>query len=140
MLVKYFVQRYAAKAGKNIASIDEKTVDVLRSYDWPGNIRELQNIIERSVILTFGDVLSVDQLWLSTHPSRQYSVAEASGSLTAGRQRQTEREIIAKALTETRGRVSGPSGAAAKLRIPASTLATRIKALKIDRSHFKFLR
>ena len=65
MLVEYFVQRYAKKAGKNIRSIDKKALDVLQSYDWPGNIRELQNVIERSVILSFGDVLSVDQLWLS---------------------------------------------------------------------------
>ena len=65
MLVEYFVQRYANRAGKNIRSIDQKTLDLLQSYDWPGNIRELQNIIERSVILSSGDVFSVDELWLS---------------------------------------------------------------------------
>jgi transcriptional regulator with GAF, ATPase, and Fis domain len=139
MLVRYFVQRYATKAGKNIASIDQKALDILQSYDWPGNIRELQNIIERSVILTYGDVLSVDELWLSKQTSRSNSMPEASGSFTAVMERQTEREIIEKALAETRGRVSGPSGAAAKLRVPASTLATRIKTLKINRFQFKFL-
>jgi transcriptional regulator with GAF, ATPase, and Fis domain len=140
MLAEYFVQRYAAKAGKNIRSVDQKALDVLQSYDWPGNIRELQNIIERSVILTFGEVLSVDELWLSKQAARSNSPVEASGSVTAVTERQTEREIIEKALAQTRGRVSGPSGAAAKLRIPASTLATRIKALKINRSQFKFPR
>jgi transcriptional regulator with GAF, ATPase, and Fis domain len=139
MLVEYFVQRYATKAGKNIRSIDKKALDVLQSYGWPGNIRELQNVIERSVILTFGDVLSVDELWLTNETSRPNSAVEASGTFTAVTEWRTEREIIEKALAETRGRVSGPSGAAAKLRIPPSTLATRIKALKINRSQFKFL-
>jgi transcriptional regulator with GAF, ATPase, and Fis domain len=139
MLVEYFVQRYATKAGKTIRSIDKKTLDVLQSYDWPGNIRELQNVIERSVILSLGDIFSVDELWLSNEAGRTNSVAEASGTFTAMTQPRTEREIIEKALAETRGRVSGPSGAAAKLRIPASTLATRIKALKINRAQFKFL-
>jgi transcriptional regulator with GAF, ATPase, and Fis domain len=76
MLVEYFVQRFAAKAGRNITSIDQKALDVLQSYDWPGNIRELQNIIERSVILTFGEVFSVDELWLSRQTSRSNSMAE----------------------------------------------------------------
>jgi transcriptional regulator with GAF, ATPase, and Fis domain len=138
-LVEYFVQRFATQAGKNIASIDQKTLDVLQSYDWPGNIRELQNIIERSVVLTVGEVLSVDELWLSRQTSRSNSMAQVSGSSTAKPELQTERQIIEKALAETRGRVSGPSGAAAKLRIPASTLATRMKALGINRSQFKFL-
>ena len=65
MLVEYFVRRYANRAGKNIRSIDKKTLDLLQSYDWPGNIRDLQNVIKRSVILSSGDVLSVDELWLS---------------------------------------------------------------------------
>src|ERR1700683_4916190 len=108
MLVEYFIQRYAAKAGKTIRSIDKKTLDVLQTYDWPGNIRELQNVIERSVILTFGDVLSVDELWLTHETSRP-------GTFTAVTEPRSEREIIEKALGETRGRVSGPSGAAAKL-------------------------
>jgi formate hydrogenlyase transcriptional activator len=138
MLVEYFVQRYAAKAGKNIRSIDKKTLHALQSYDWPGNIRELQNVIERSVILTFGDVLSVDELWLSKETPRLQSPMETSGTVRRMTESRTEREIIEQALAETRGRVSGPAGAAAKLRIPASTLATRIKALKIDKHPFKF--
>jgi PAS domain S-box-containing protein len=128
MLVEYFVQRYANRAGKNIRSIDQKTVDLLQSYDWPGNIRELQNVIERSIILSSGDVFSVDELWLSKSTSPQAARVEA----------RTEREIIEAALAQTRGRVSGPSGAAAKLGIPASTLEDRIKVLKINKQQFKF--
>jgi transcriptional regulator with GAF, ATPase, and Fis domain len=139
MLVEYFIQRYATKAGKSIRSIDKKTLDLLQTYNWPGNIRELQNVIERSVILTLGDVLSVDELWLAHETQRLNSVVEAPATVTTLTAPRTEREIIEKALAETRGRVSGPSGAAAKLRIPPSTLATRIKALKINRSQFKFL-
>src|SRR5262249_58185747 len=65
LLVEYFVQRYGVKAGKDIRSIEKKTLDLLQSYDWPGNIRELQNVVERSVILSRGDVFSVDEMWLS---------------------------------------------------------------------------
>ncbi len=136
MLVEYFVQRYAGRAGKSIRSIDKKTLDLLQSYDWPGNIRELQNVIERSVILSSGDVFSVDELWLSKESSQPASRVEASAPLK-GRPH-SEREIIEAALAESRGRVSGPSGAAAKLRIPPSTLEHKIKALKIRKSQFKF--
>lgn len=128
MLVEYFVQRYANRAGKNIRSIDQKTIDLLQSYDWPGNIRELQNVIERSIILSSGDVFSVDELWLSKSTSPQAARVEA----------RTEREIIEAALAQTRGRVSGPSGAAAKLGMPPSTLEDRIKVLKISKQQFKF--
>jgi DNA-binding NtrC family response regulator len=142
MLVEYFVQRYANRAGKNIRSIDKKTLDLLQSYDWPGNIRELQNVIERSMILSSTDVFSVDELWLSKRISPRASRAETSDLLAADLQRnvepRSEREIIEAALAETRGRVAGPSGAAAKLRIPPSTLETRIKALKINKQQFKF--
>src|SRR5207245_875637 len=131
MLVEYFVRRYASRAGRNIRSIDQKTLDLLQSYDWPGNIRELQNVIERSIILSSTDVFSVDELWLSKRTSPQASRAETSPALNV--EPRSEREIIEAALAETRGRVSGPSGAAAKLRIPPSTLETRITALKIDK-------
>ena len=136
MLVEYFVQRYANGAGKNIRSIDQKTLDLLQSYDWPGNIRELQNVIERSIILTTADVFSVDELWLSQRTSTQPSRAETSPALNV--EPRSERENIEAALAETRGRVSGPSGAAAKLRVPPSTLETRIKALNIDKRRFKY--
>ena len=136
MLVEYFVHRYASRAGKNIRLIDKKTLDLLQSYDWPGNIRELQNVIERSVILSSGDVFSVDELWLSTTSSAAPR-GEAPAAINGVGEPWNEREIIEAALAETRGRVSGPSGAAAKLGIPPSTLDHRIKALKINKNQFK---
>jgi PAS domain S-box-containing protein len=140
MLVEYFAQRYATRAGKTFRSIEKKTLDLLQSYEWPGNIRELQNIIERSVILSSGEVLSVDEMWLSNEPTQPASRVEASMPLNHDTEPRTrgEREIIEAALARTRGRVSGPSGAAAKLGIPPSTLETRIKALKINKGQFKF--
>ncbi len=129
MLVEYFVQRYANRAGKNIQSIDKTTLDLLQSYEWPGNIRELQNVIERSVILSSGEVFSVDESWISK---------ERSGLASKGElEPRSEREIIEAALAESRGRVSGPSGAAAKLGIPSSTLDRRINALKIQKKQFQ---
>jgi PAS domain S-box-containing protein len=138
MLVEYFVQRYATKSGKNIRSIDKKTLDLLQSYEWPGNIRELQNVIERSVILSPGEIFSVDELWLSKETSRPTSQVQAVPALKGESEHRSEREIIEAALAESRGRVSGPSGAAAKLGIPPSTLDHRIKALRIDIKQFKF--
>jgi len=143
LLVEYFVQRYGVKAGKNIGSIEKKTLDLLQSYDWPGNIRELQNVVERSVILSSGEVFSVDELWLSKKsvpPPPPMNVSPITrGRVPTGQvEPPSEREIIEAALAATRGRVSGPSGAAAKLGIPPSTLETRIKALKINKVQFKF--
>jgi formate hydrogenlyase transcriptional activator len=143
LLVEYFVQRYGVKAGKRIRSIDKKTLDLLQSYDWPGNIRELQNVIERSVILSSGDIFSVDALWLSkksVSPAPPVKESSSSESQVAKGQVEalSEREIIEAALAATRGRVSGPSGAAAKLGIPASTLEARIRVLRINKLQFKF--
>jgi DNA-binding NtrC family response regulator len=135
-LVEYFLHRYAARAGKRFRSIDKRTLDLLQAYDWPGNIRELQNVIERSVILSAGDVLSVDELWLSKASPRPATRVQSSVSTADGAR--GEREIIEAALAESRGRVAGPSGAAANLGIPASTLESKIKALKIRKSQFKF--
>ncbi len=138
MLVEYFAQRYATRAGKNIRLIEKKTLDLLQSYDWPGNIRELQNVIERSLILSAGEVLSVDELWLSKETSQPASRVELPAPLKGEVEPRSEREIIEAALVESRGRVSGQSGAAAKLGIPPSTLDHRIKALKIHKEQFKF--
>jgi PAS domain S-box-containing protein len=143
LLVEYFVHRYATKAGKDIRSIEKKTLDLLQSYDWPGNIRELQNVIERSVILSSGNVFSVDELWLSkksVSPAFPVKVSPLAKGQVAKEtvDPRSEREIIEAALAATRGRVSGPSGAAAKLGIPASTLHDRIKALEINKKQFKF--
>jgi DNA-binding NtrC family response regulator len=145
-LVEYFVQRYAKKAGKNIRTIEKRTVERLRAYDWPGNIRELQNVIERSVILSSGDVFVVDEVWVSNESSRlSHESSEVTSRVATPtpvertvREPRTEREIIEAALTASRGRVSGPSGAAATLQIPPSTLEHKIRALKIRKSQFKF--
>ena len=136
MLVEYFVHRYATRAGKTIRSIDKKTLDLLQAYDWPGNIRELQNVIERSVILSSSEVFAVDESWLSKQsvrtPPRVAASAPAQGAP------RSERETIEAALAECRGRVGGSSGAAAKLGVPPSTLDHRIKALNINKAQFKF--
>jgi formate hydrogenlyase transcriptional activator len=135
MLVEYFVQRYASRARKHFTSIDKKTLDLLQAYDWPGNIRELQNVIERSVILNSGDVFAVDESWLSKQAAPRPHVAPPV--LPQGKS-QSERAIIEAALSASKGRVSGRSGAAAKLGVPPSTLDHRIKALRINKTQFKF--
>jgi PAS domain S-box-containing protein len=127
MLVEYFVKRYAEKARKQISKIDKNTLKLCQSYDWPGNIRELQNIIERSVILCTGDTFWIDEAWLS---SQNVLRPEFSGPL-ANTLQSYEKELIEAALAESNGKVAGPNGAAAKLGIPRSTLDARIKQLKI---------
>jgi transcriptional regulator with GAF, ATPase, and Fis domain len=139
MLVKYFVQRYANRAGKNIQSIDRTTLDLLQSYHWPGNIRELQNVIERAVILSRGDAFSVDALWFSKETFRPASRAATSVAFQTEAEAHSERRIVEAALAESRGRVSGPSGAAVKLAMSPSTLEDKIKALKIDKRRFKYV-
>ena len=136
MLVEYFLHRYATRVGKKFRSIDKKTLGLLQLYDWPGNIRELQNVIERSVILSAGDVFSVDELWLSKESP--HPVTHVKWSVGTSDESHSEREIIEAALRESRGRVAGPLGAAAKLGIPPSTLEHRIKVLKIRKSELKF--
>jgi PAS domain S-box-containing protein len=132
MLVEYFVKRYAEKAGKQIRKIDVNTLELCQSYPWPGNIRELQNIVERSVILTSGDTFGIEKAWLA---SPELARRELPGPLPDTLQNQ-EREIIEAALTECRGKVAGPEGAAAKLGIPRSTLDSKIKQLKIKKHKF----
>jgi len=128
MLVEYFVKRYADKARKQISKIDKGTLELCKSYSWPGNIRELQNIIERSVILCNGDTFSIDPAWL---PNQAVSRPER-GVLTKTI-RSHEKEIIEAALAESNGKVAGPNGAAAKLGIPRSTLDAKIKQLSIKK-------
>jgi PAS domain S-box-containing protein len=137
MLVEYFVQRYAARAGKHFRSIDKKTLGLLQNYDWPGNIRELQNVVERSVILNSGEVFAVDESWLSRQPVQARPRVASPAPLQKSEPR-SEREMIEAALAECRGRISGRSGAAAKLGVPPSTLEHRIKALGINKTQFKF--
>jgi PAS domain S-box-containing protein len=132
-LIDYFIHRYSRKLGKKIASIDKKTLELLRSYAWPGNIRELQNVIERSVIVCETDLFSVDPSWLSFEPSAP-QLAESTVAKMSPAQ---ERVAIETALAAAAGRVSGPSGAAAQLRMPASTLESKIRSLKINKFQFK---
>jgi formate hydrogenlyase transcriptional activator len=127
MLVGYFVKRYAEKARKQISKIDKNTLKLCESYHWPGNIRELQNIIERSVILCTGDTFCVDEAWLS---SPEKPRLDSSGPLTQNVQNY-EKELIEAALAESNGKIAGPNGAAAKLGIPPSTLHLKIKQLNI---------
>ena len=132
MLVEYFVKRYAEKAGKQIRKIDNSTLERCQSYPWPGNIRELQNIVERSVILCGGDTFWIEKAWLaSVQPPRQ----ELAGPLPDTLQNQ-EKEMIEAALAESKGKVAGPEGAAARLGIPRSTLDSKIKQLGIKKHRF----
>jgi PAS domain S-box-containing protein len=134
LLVEYFIDRYARKAGKNIRRVNKKTLELLQSYPWPGNIRELQNVIERSMILCETDIFSVDESWLPMQPS----LTEPKNRMALPRSLLAqEKEMIETALKESRGRISGPKGAAAKLGIPRSTLESKIRSLKIDKNAFR---
>jgi formate hydrogenlyase transcriptional activator len=133
MLVQYFVSRFARNVGKRFAGISARSLELLQAYAWPGNIRELQNVLERAVIIADTDILSVDATWLRREPT----LDDASLLPLPDQLAQQERGLIEAALNETRGRVSGPSGAAAKLKMAATTLDSRIKALGIDKNAFK---
>jgi PAS domain S-box-containing protein len=130
LLVAYFIDRYSTKSGKKFLSISKKSMDSFEAYPWPGNIRELQNVIERSVIVCDSDEFSVDESWLSRAPiSPARPLVEDLLD--------EERARIEAALNRAKGRVSGPTGAAAALGLPASTLDSKIKALKIDKRRFQ---
>ncbi|HTF64918.1 MAG TPA: sigma-54-dependent Fis family transcriptional regulator [Edaphobacter sp.] len=134
MLVEYFIDRYARKAGKSIRRINKRSLELLQAYPWPGNIRELQNIMERSVIVCETENLLIDESWLSRRPHATNSKGQPELSQKLAAQ---EKEMIEAALKECGGRVFGPLGAAAKLGMPRSTLESRIRSLKIDKSRFK---
>jgi formate hydrogenlyase transcriptional activator len=133
MLVEYFIHRFAYRAGKKIRGLSKETSRLLQSYDWPGNIRELQNVIERAVIIADSDTLTIDERWLGSRPPKPSEVALAPTTTLAGH----EKDVIEAALRDTKGRVSGPFGAAARLGVPSSTLESKIKALNIDKHRFK---
>jgi formate hydrogenlyase transcriptional activator len=137
LLVEYFIDRYARKAGKNIKRVNKKTLELLQSYPWPGNIRELQNVIERSVILCETETFSIDESWLPQQP-QPFLTAKPKNQIELPRRlEEQEKDMIEEALKASRGRVFGPTGAAAKLGIPRSTLESKIKSLKIDKNRFK---
>jgi transcriptional regulator with GAF, ATPase, and Fis domain len=134
LLVEYFIDRYSRKAGKSFQSVNKKSLDLLQSYPWPGNIRELQNVIERSVIVCETENFSVDESWLSrrplaTEPNRRPGLLKTPPS--------EEKAIIEAALSESGGQVYGPSGAAVILDMPRSTLESKIRSLKINKNRFK---
>ena len=133
LLVEYFIDRFGKKTGKKFRAIDKKTLKLFQAYGWPGNIRELQNVIERAVILSDGDIFSVDDTWLKQEPPRVACPAVPLGGALLSQ----EKEMIEAALAESHGRVSGPAGAAAKLALPAQTLDAKIKRLGINKFRFK---
>jgi transcriptional regulator with GAF, ATPase, and Fis domain len=134
VLVEYFVGHCALKVGKNIQGIAKESLDLLRSYPWPGNIRELQNVIERSVIMCETENFSVDKTWLAQRPpaTEPKIPLDLSEKLAA-----QEKEMIEGALRESAGRVFGPCGAATKLGIARSTLESKIRSLKISKKSFR---
>jgi transcriptional regulator with GAF, ATPase, and Fis domain len=131
VLVEYFIDRYARKAGKMIRRVNKRTLDRLKAYPWPGNVRELQNVIERSVIVSDTEEFTVDESWLSTRPAVESRLG-LTGTLDSH-----ERAVIEDALRAAGGRVFGTSGAAARLGIPRSTLESKIRALKINKTRFR---
>jgi formate hydrogenlyase transcriptional activator len=131
VLVQYFIDRYARKAGKAFRRVNKSTLDHLQSYPWPGNVRELQNVIERSVILCETDEFRVDENWLSTGHAIE-SRLTLSSSLASH-----EKAIIEDALRASSGQVFGPSGAAARLGMPRSTLESKIRVLGINKNRFR---
>ena len=132
VLVEYLVERYAKTAGKRIRNIKKETLELFQAYDWAGNVRELQNVIERAVVLSDGETFSIDESWLRGKPHRRSRLARPVTTLAEG-----EKELIEAALAASRGRISGPSGAAAKLGIPRQTLESKMQALHIDRHSFR---
>jgi formate hydrogenlyase transcriptional activator len=134
LLVEYFIDRFARKAGKSFRRVSKRSLELLQAYPWPGNIRELQNIIERSVIVCDTESFSVDESWLSSQAAAASLGSKMGLSQMLAAQ---EQETIEAALRACAGRVSGPSGAAARLSMPRSTLESKIRTLKIDKNRFK---
>ncbi|PYR24447.1 MAG: Fis family transcriptional regulator [Acidobacteria bacterium] len=139
LLVEYLIDRYARRAAKKIRTIEGKTMKLLKAYDWPGNIRELQNVIERAVILCETDTFTVDEAWLKRELSPASTREDVQGESLRRLDRDREKEMIEAALAGSRGRISGPFGAAARLGIPRQTLESRIASLGINRYRFKSL-
>jgi len=133
LLVEYFVDRYARQARKTIHHVDRNSIALLAAYDWPGNVRELQNVVERAVIVCESTTLTIDPRWLARE--RQARAQRLLNDELASR----ERQIIETALADSRGRVAGAQGAAGRLGIPASTLESKIRSLRIDKHRFKRL-
>jgi formate hydrogenlyase transcriptional activator len=129
VLAKYFIERYAAKACKRIRRVEKRTAQLFEAYDWPGNIRELQNVIERAMILCDSDTLFVEDAWLQSESERHVGLRPSLSN--------QERELIGAALAQSHGRIGGPHGAATKLGIPRTTLESRIKSLRINKRRYR---
>ena len=134
LLVEYFLHRFGRNAGKSFETVSKKSLDLLQSYRWPGNIRELQNVIERSVIVCEPGNFSVDESWIQQQPA---SIEPSTSLALFKKDPSQEKEIIEAALRECRGRVYGPLGAAARLGMPRSTLESKIRALEINKNRFR---
>jgi formate hydrogenlyase transcriptional activator len=132
LLVDYFAARFAARTGKRISKIEKHSLSALQQYSWPGNIRELQNVIEHSVILADGEVLRVDASMLMPEPFSIPTALDADANCGSDR-----KALIEAVLCETRGKVYGPRGAAVRLGLPATTLDSQIRALSINKHQFK---
>jgi len=133
LLVEYLIERYAKKSGKKIRNIRKKTLELFQAYDWPGNIRELQNVIERAVVLCDSETFSVDETWLKRESQPAYGPSVPFVATLV----ESEKEMIETALAACHGRIAGSLGAAAKLGIPRQTLESKIKSLGIDKHRFK---
>jgi formate hydrogenlyase transcriptional activator len=133
LLVEYLIERYAKKTGRKIRNIRKQTLELFQAYEWPGNIRELQNVIERAVVLCESETFYVDETWLKPEGHRLSGPAVPFGTTLVER----EKEMIETALADCSGQVGGPAGAAAKLGIPRQTLESKIRALGINKHHFK---
>lgn len=132
LLAKYFIERYARNAGKKITNIERKTLEWLQAYDWPGNIRELQNVVERAVILCDCETFAIDETWLQPERRRTTNGPVPLAATIVNQ----EKTMIETALEQSRGRISGPSGAAGKLGMPRTTLESKIKSLRINKYRF----
>jgi PAS domain S-box-containing protein len=137
LLVEYMIERYSKRTGKRITSISKRTMDLFQNYPWPGNIRELQNVVERAVILTDGQTFDVDDQWLRSEDISTATLPFTSAASLGRLDPDREREMIEAALRATQGRISGPSGAAARLGIPRQTLESKIARLGIEKHHFR---
>jgi formate hydrogenlyase transcriptional activator len=140
LLVEYFVERYARRAGKRFRHIRKKTLALFQAYDWPGNIRELQNVIERAVILSDEETFAVDDTWLKPRSAHPFGMARPRTGILAEAEKELsglEKKVIETALAECQGRIAGPRGAAAKLGVPPQTLDSKIASLGIDKRRFK---
>jgi formate hydrogenlyase transcriptional activator len=132
LLLEYFINRYATQVGRKFTHLANGTLELFKSYEWPGNIRELQNVVERAVTLCDGDIFVVDESWLRNDTSAQSIPA---GPLAALAER--EREMIEAALAQCQGRVSGPTGAAALLKVPRQTLESKIASFGINKLRYR---